>query len=221
MERKIKFAADEFYHVYNRGVEKRDIFMDLRDKLRFQRLLYFANSSKPLDFKQIQGLPLDTAERGETLVNIGAYCLMPNHFHLLIHEKKDGGLSKFMMKLTTAYSMYFNKKTNRSGRLFQNIFQARHIETDEHLNYLFAYIHLNPIKLADRRWPHTDLAKISGFEPFLNNYSFSSYPDYRHETKRPEAAILAPQAFPEYFSTKREFGAFIQDWLRIQILTKI
>src|SRR3990167_6058915 len=124
MERKFSFSVGEFYHLYGRGVEKRTIFLDQSDYSRFIRLLYIANSEKPFEYKLVRGLPLEKVNRGGSLVSIGAYCLMPNHFHLLVREKTEGGISKFMSKLMTAYSMYFNKKNSRTGRLFQNTFQA-------------------------------------------------------------------------------------------------
>ena len=82
MERKFNFAEGEYYHIYNRGVDKRDIFLDEADRKRFQRMLYIANGNKPVVYKLIQGRPLELVEKGESIVAIGAYCLMPNHFHL-------------------------------------------------------------------------------------------------------------------------------------------
>ena len=87
--------------------------------------------------------------RKETLVDIGAYCLMPNHFHLLIRETAEGNISRFMLKLQTGYPMYFNKKYQRTGALFEGKFKAKHITNDNHLKYLFAYLHLNPVKITD------------------------------------------------------------------------
>jgi len=96
---------------------------------------------------------LKKINRGEQLVNIVTYCLMSNHFHLLIYEKTEGGISKFMQKVTTAYTMYFNKSKQRTGALFQGKFKAKHASiNDNYLKYLVAYIHLNPIKLIDAQW---------------------------------------------------------------------
>ena len=77
---------------------------------------------------------------------------MPNHFHILVKEKIENGISKFMGKLTTGYSMYFNKRYDRTGSLFQGVFKSVHADSDEYLKYLFAYIHLNPIKLINPEW---------------------------------------------------------------------
>jgi len=102
MERKFRFSVGEFYHLYNRGNNKADIFLNNDDKKRFLKLLYVCNSSQPVVFKTIQGLPLDKIERRDTLIDIGAYCLMHNHFHLLAREKIKNGISIFMEKLLTA-----------------------------------------------------------------------------------------------------------------------
>src|SRR3989338_2657209 len=123
MNRKFQFSVGEFYHLYNRGSNKMPIFLDDSYKKRFIKLLFVCNSKKPVVFKTIQGLPLDEIDRGETLVDIGSYCLMPNHFHLLIREKMENGISLFMEKLSTAYSMYFNKKNERTGGLFEGTFK--------------------------------------------------------------------------------------------------
>ena len=151
MARTFSFAIGEFYHIYNRGTEKRNIFASNSDRNHFLALLYFANQSEPADLK-LQGRTLsETVEQktGTPLVEIVAYCLMPNHFHLLIREIEEGGISKFMQKLTTGYTMYFNKWHERNGSLFQGRFKATHVADDRYLRYLISYIHLNPIKLIE------------------------------------------------------------------------
>ncbi|MBU3925748.1 transposase, partial [Patescibacteria group bacterium] len=178
MERKFRFSEGEFYHLYNRGINKMAIFLNNIDKKRFIKLLFACNSKKPVVFKNIQGLPLEEIERGETIVDIGAYCLMPNHFHLLVREKTENGISMFMEKLFTAYSMYFNKKNERTGRLFEGIFKATHANKDQYLKYLFAYIHLNPVKLIDLKWKENSITDKEKAKKFLKEYAYSSYLDY-------------------------------------------
>ena len=100
MYRKFEFAENEFYHLYNRGNNKRDIFLDGEDKRRFIKLLFLANNDSPVVLRDILiGRSYVEIKRNETLVDIGAYCLMSNHFHLLVHEKREGGISNFMRKL--------------------------------------------------------------------------------------------------------------------------
>ncbi len=227
MSRNISFGVDEFYHAYNRGTEKRLIFNDQNDRDRFLNLLFLANSSQSIELRRshhrgggLASAPFvgafDQEKRGETLVDIGAYCLMPNHFHLLVREKTESGLSAFIHKLLTAYTMYFNLKYKRSGALFEGPFRAKHIDDDNYLHYLFAYIHLNPIKIAFPAWPEADIANLADAEKYLTNYGFSSYLDYVAPELRPEGLILNKETFPEYFQKPADFSYFLADWVRYQ-----
>lgn len=103
---------------------------------------------------------------------------MPNHFHLLIRENTEGGISKFMGKLLTAYSMYFNKKNERSGPLFTRPFRAVHVARDEHLNHLFSYIHLNCVDLIDKDWKIHGIQDMNKAEKYLLEYPYSSYKEF-------------------------------------------
>lgn len=216
MERKFSFSINEFYHIYNRGNNKSVIFTNNVDRQRFIKLLYVCNSTKPVIFKNIQGMPLDKIVRDETLVDIGAYCLMPNHFHLLLHEKVEDGISKFMEKLLTSYSMYFNKKYSRTGKLFEGRFKATHSDTDEYLKYLFSYIHLNPVKLIDSKWKENHIIDRMGAKQYLSTYIYSSYLDYVGKNNREEIKILNQGAFPEYFENFKEFEKFIDEWMSFE-----
>ncbi len=217
MQRKFSFSIDEYYHLYNRGNDKRLIYLEQRDYIRFQCLLFLCNGSvsvnisesfpKGIFFQDIVGI-----DRNETLVDVGAYCLMPNHFHLLVREKKENGISQFMRKTATAYSMYFNAKYERTGKLFEGAFKARHIDDDVYLKYLFSYIHLNPVKLIDKKWKVNRIQEKECARKYLENYSHSSYLDYRGKG-RSEESILNRRAFPDYFDQPKEFNDFLDDWL--------
>lgn len=214
MTRPFSFAPGEFYHVYNRGTEKRNVFMSRADRDRFLSLLYFANQDEPADLK-LQGstlLEIVSERGGVPLVEIVAYCLMPNHFHLLIRELDEGGISKFMQKLTTGYTMYFNKRHERNGSLFQGRFKATHVADDRYLRYLISYIHLNPIKLIEPKWKEVGIADRTRAEKFLKSYVHSSYLDYLGE-KRPEEMVLTREVLPEYFSSGADFESFVTEWL--------
>ncbi len=214
MERKFEFSVGEFYHLYNRGNNKGNIFLGDDDRRRFLKLLYVCNSSKPVVFKTIQGLPLDKIERGDTIVDIGAYCLMPNHFHILAREKIKNGISVFMGKMLTAYSMYFNKKHERTGKLFESVFRAVHSNTDRHLEHLFIYIHLNPLKLLEPKWKELGISDINNAKHFLENYYYSSYLDYlKNRINRPEELLIDKNNFPKYFENFLEFDSAINEWL--------
>jgi putative transposase len=176
-------------------------------------LLFACNSSE--DFK-IDNLnkkeSLLNAKRGNQLVHIGAYCLMPNHFHLLLTDTGEGNISKFMKKLLTAYVMYFNKKYQRTGALFEGKFKAEHANTDKYLKYVFSYIHLNPVKLVESKWREVGIKNKSKVLKFLEQYDYSSYPDYLG-IERPEKVILNRNAFPDYFPSRKDFKKEIFDWI--------
>ena len=214
MSRVFNFAPEEFYHLYNRGTEKRNIFLSNSDYDRFLTLLYLVNQPGPAVLK-IQGRTLEELRGkhdGEPLVEIVAYCLMPNHFHLLVREVQDGGISKFMQKLTTGYTMYFNKKNDRSGALFQGKFKATHVADDRYLRYLVSYIHLNPIKLIEPNWKETGIADCIAAENYLAAYTPSSYRDYLGETRQ-QGILLSPTALPGYFDSGMDFKSLVTEWL--------
>jgi len=215
MQRKIEISVGEFYHIYSRGVEKRNIFLDASDKERFHKLLYFANGERPYVFRLIQGQPLNAIEVGERKTAIGAYVLMPNHIHILVKETQEGGVSGFMEKLLTGYSMYFNKKYDRVGPLFQSRFKAQHANRDEYLKYLFAYIHLNPIKLFEPKWREKGIKDTVRAKKFLGQYQYSSYAEYAGK-ERSESIILSKKEFPDYFSEQDSFDDFLHDWLEFR-----
>lgn len=215
MSRNIELSINEFYHLYNRGTDKRVVFADTEDYERFIALLYLANSTTPVHVSNYQGLTLMellSIEKNETLVDIGAYCLMPNHFHILVREKTENGISMFMQKIMTGYTMYFNKKHKRTGALFGGTFKAQHVVRDEHLKYLFAYIHLNPVKLIDLKWKKNGISDLGKSEAYLRNYQYSSYLDYLGHNRK-EKLILTKKAFPEYFETHTAFRKFVSWWL--------
>lgn len=212
MERKINFAPEEYFHIYNRGTDKREIFNNNSDYTRFLESLYLFNSQERVVLKMVPKKERFTYERGETIVDIGAYCLMPNHFHLLVRSKQEKGVSLFMEKIQTSYSMYFNKKYNRNGSLFQGPFKAQHVSRDEYLKYLFSYIHLNPVKIIDPDWKDVGIKDVLATKNFLKKYMFSSYQDYFFNN-RTEASILNKEAFPEYFRNNNDFNDFIEFWL--------
>lgn len=216
MGRNIKFASGSYFHIYNRGTEKREIFLDNNDYQRFLILLYLCNNIDPVNIRDRldKGLTFGeffNIERKETLVDIGAYCLMNNHVHLLVKNKTENGISRFTQKLFTGYTMYFNKKNKRTGSLFESTFKANLVDKNEYLKYLFAYIHLNPIKLIESDWKEKGIKDIDKAKIFLKNYLWSSYSFYIGERKNDP--ILNKEDFPRYFYNNKEFNEFVNDWL--------
>ncbi len=203
-----------FYHVYNRGTDKRTIYQNPVDYRRFIELLFLSNSTQPVNVRDVheQYSSVFDYDRGNNLVAIGAYCLMPNHFHILATPIVENGLSTFMGKLTTGYSMYFNKKYDRTGVLFQGRFKSELADRDEHLKYLYAYIHLNPVKLIDPKWKEQGSKEAAKSFNFATSYSYSSLPDYLGQL-RPENAIVNSDPFPEYFLTPNDIREELFEWL--------
>ena len=211
--RKKTFVSEEFYHIYNRGNSKQKIFHDREDIYRFISLMYACNSFYNFRIYSLNNneTPYDF-ERGTLLVNIGAYVIMPNHFHILVTQAQKGDISKFMQKLTTAYVMYYNKKYIRTGSLFEGKFKAEHLNKDSYLKYIFSYIHLNPIKLIDKNWKEKGIRNKNEVLSYLDEYEYSSYADYIGE-ERVQNKILNSEAFPNYFPTKQEFSREIFEWI--------
>lgn len=163
---------DGSYHIYNRGVEKRTIFEDEQDYKVFLSYLKFALSEPPKNedvakIFTLQGSPFKGVPRipknFQNKIELVTYCLMPNHFHLLLKQIDDSSLKSFMMSLITRYSMYFNKRYDRVGSLFQGIYRAVLITDEPYLLHLSRYIHLNPAEFTnDLTSAHSSYADYLG-----------------------------------------------------------
>jgi putative transposase len=218
MLRKDPFVTGEYYHIYNRGVDKRVIFKSAHNYERFLMLLYICNTDQPIQLERLCSRGKKTytdilsLDRNRNLVSVGAWCLMPNHFHILIKQEVDGGITKFMKKIGTAYSMYFNGMYKRQGALFGGPFKSKLVaEDDQYLRQLFGYIHLNPLDIKFPDWEKEKRRASSDMRFFLEGYRYSSYLEYRGK-KRPESAILSIKAFPSYFKNIKEYTDFINSY---------
>jgi len=215
--RNLNFSINEYYHIYNRGTDSRNIFIDDEDRVRFTKLLFVANGTNSFVFRDLpMGVVYKKFERGNEITAIGAYCLMTNHFHILLKETEENGISNFMRKVLVGYSSYFNKKYKRTGHLFEGPFKAKHLDTDEYLKYIFSYIHLNPVKIIDPKWKENGITDKQKAEEYLDKYHYSSYQEYLSKT-RPESVIINKIPFPEYFQDTKEFKDFIDDWLNFKL----
>lgn len=179
-------SNNEIYHIYNRGVEKRIVFLDDEDHLRFIHDLFEFNDINATpnltyyfksQFKEV-GLPKIEQEPRKLLVEILAFCLMTNHFHLMIRQKINGGITLFMRKLGTGYTNYFNQKYQRVGHLFQGKYKIIHLEQDNHFLFLPYYIHLNPLEFIIPEWKEKGVKDIKKATRFLETYRWSSFLDY-------------------------------------------
>ena len=171
--KKPPFVTDEIYHVYNRGVEKRNVFIETSDYLRMVHDLYELNDKNATLNSQYQFKHNPSGQRDdqirETLVEILAFVLMPNHYHLVLRQIMEGGIVKFMQKLGTGYTVYFNKKNDRVGPLFQGSFKATHIATNDYLQNVLGYVHTNPV---------AHYRGSTSVMDFLEQYRWSSLLDY-------------------------------------------
>ena len=224
--RKNPLVNGEYYHIYNRGNNKQKIFCDDADYDRFIKLLYLCNSNTKFNFKEdiVQNkISAWDFERGDQLVAIGAWVLMPNHFHIYLTpipklpkqgfgKNEQSNITEFMLKLCTAYAKYFNRKYGRTGSLFEGKFKSVHIDNENQAKYLFSYIHLNPIKLIQSDWKENGIKDKNEVINFLYNYKWGSYSDFL-EIKRPENKILSLDKFINYFNNPTDFKKEIFDWI--------
>ncbi|MCX6745362.1 MAG: transposase [Candidatus Parcubacteria bacterium] len=226
--RKEKFITGEYYHIYNRGVDRRDIFLDEGDYGRFLKSMLEFNSCK-VDggmyrkfLRERSGIalrgstsnleveplrhPLSSADKSlenskvtpsDPLVAFIAYCLNPNHFHLVLRQEGDDGIVKFMQRLGTAYTMYFNKRNERSGALFQSRFKAVQIDSEEHLFWVSAYVNGN--------------AQIHGVIPDAAEYKWCSYPEYLGLTN---SVICNKKIIPSHYKDLEKFKKASEECFR-------
>lgn len=147
--RKTPFVTGEIYHIFNRGTDHRDIIKDVFDRQRFLQSMEEFNVVEPIgsiyaqQFNQLSTPTTKSDKPKERLVNIVAYCINPNHFHLILEQVAEKGIEKFMQKLGGGYTRYFNERHKRTGVLFQGKFKAVHVDSDEYLLFVSAYVNLN------------------------------------------------------------------------------
>lgn len=232
-ERKVKLTEGEIYHIYNRGNSKNTIFHDKQDYERFLKMLYLCNGTKKFKAKDFIKINKNMflVDRGEPLVEILFFVLMPNHFHLVLVSKKsdlkrtdnnlESNISVFMKRLTFAYSRYYNYKYARSGSLFEGKFKAEHVSDSNYLKYLFSYIHLNPVKLIQSNWKEVGVEDFRRTNQFLNEYEQSSFKDYFDLTRKVSGVekIISKQGFFSRIEKDTNLNKEIFDWLNYKTIT--
>ncbi len=167
----------EIYHVLNRGVDKRNITLDDADRMRFLHDLFIFNDQHHVLHYNLSKRHKINSSR-KLLVHIYAFCLMPNHYHLLISPVVENGVSLFMKKLSMGYTKYFNERHIRSGALWQGKHKKVLIENDAHFMYIPYYIHLNALDMAYPQWRQGNVRNPSKALEYLNKYRWSSHQDY-------------------------------------------
>lgn len=183
-------TTGEFFHIYNRGVEKRPITADDHDRKRWiETMLYYRFSDTENQFS-LADLASFVGEQPQ--VEVVCYCLMPNHFHIVARQVVDGGISEWLRKLTVSYSRYFNTRHDRVGPLFQGPYKCRRITSTEDLLHVCRYVHLNPYvaKLIDD----------------LILYPWSSFPDFIRSPDDARGLTL------NQFTTPEEYQQFVTDF---------
>ncbi len=195
--RKLQFTPSQFYHIYNRGNARQNIFVNDKDRYRFLQAMYLSNNSSSfLSIEELErnksGYTLEEIKKiienndvnREPLVKICADCLMPNHFHFLLQETQESGIIKFMQRLGTSYAKYFAIKYDRPGSLFQGRFKAVHINKDEQLRYMLAYINvINPAQLAEPHLKEKGIKNMNKVWEKVNNYKWSTHQEYINKRK--------------------------------------
>jgi len=201
--RKFVFANNYVYHVFNRGVNRQQIFFSQNSYKRFLDVCkYYQYFSPPIRFSYYLEMSIEqrllfmqSLQMQEKKVSILAYCLMPNHFHFLLEQLQENGISKFISQICNSYTKYVNTRYNRVGPLLQGIFKAVQIETDEQLMHVSRYIHLNPIASHVIR------------NDQLENYTWSSYPKYYSGNQN----FVNSEKVLSLFSSSDEYKSFISD----------
>jgi putative transposase len=205
----------DLYHALNRGVDKRVIFQDSQDYARFVHDMFVfnrraeANNTARRPMVDLRSRPSGNTEdvyetfseehASEKLVDIHGWCLMPNHYHLLLSEKCDGGMTRFLRRLNIGYAKYFNKKYDRSGALVQGRTKKILVAQDAHFLHILNYIHLNPLDLQTdtNTWRSGKVLKNEDITHILDTYKWSSYCDYNNTKNFP--SILTRELFDSVF----------------------
>ena len=202
--KKPKFVTGEIYHIYNRGADKRSLFSNDSDCSRFTFSMYKFNKIERTRCRE------NKKSRGSAsafLVDILYESLVKNHFHITLKQVIDGGIEKFMQKLGTGYAMYFNKKHDRKGVLFEGSFKAIHIDSDSYLKEISRYIHLNPLKLIEPKFREEGVRDLDRAKEFLRNYKWSSFQDYIGKKNFPY--LLNNKFHSDYFEDFKEYEEFV------------
>jgi putative transposase len=202
--RNTPLVTGQYYHIFNRGINRRLTFINKREYQRaLSSLQYCLYSKRPVSYSKFLTLDQDLRQiiieklnKVPKLVKVIAFCLMPNHFHLLVKQQLDNGISKLLGDFQNGYTRYFNTRNNRSGPLFNTQFKAVLIETDEQLVHVSRYIHLNPYT-----------AFIIKEIEELENYNWSSLPEYINT----QSKITESEEILSLFKNAQAYQKFIFD----------
>lgn len=225
--RKERFANEEIYHIVIRSIDDNLLFKNIDDYYRGIFSIYEFNDTKSAIIRERRRVRLQikkllsqrnrtdenkVADTRNKLVEILAFCFMPNHIHLLLRQARNDGVEKFMLKIGTGYGGYFNRKYNRKGHVFQNRFNAVHIKTDNQLRAALIYIHTNPISLIEPGWKDGKIRNLKRAIEFLNNYKWSSHRDYLGINNFP--SVTEREFLLEIMGGVVGYQNAIKDWIK-------
>ncbi|MBI2627277.1 MAG: transposase [Parcubacteria group bacterium] len=209
----------ELYHIINRGVDKRRIFTQEKDFLRFIHNMFEFNDERRADTASYffnKSIDLETRSilhtDRELLVDIHAFALMPNHYHLLLSSRIGKGIPRFMHKLNMGYTKYFNLKYKRTGTLFEGGYRAAHIKDESHFIHIPYYIHFNPLDLYSPEWRERKLKDYRKAIKFLENYRWSSHLDYLGKKNFP--SITSRDFLLDVFRGNKAYKSAMYSWLK-------
>jgi len=215
---------NDIYHVLSRGVDKRKIFLDKGDYLRFIHNLFVLNNQKVIhtthyNFERFENQnekgdiasPHIKKESRKLLVEILAFCLMPNHYHLLLSPSVEGGIPKFMKKLNMAYAKYFNVRYKRKGTLFESRYKSILVNNSNYFLNLPYYIHLNPLDMEFSEWRNRKIKDHDKAIEYLNNYRWSSHLDYCGKKNFP--SVTNRELLLDVFGGQEKYNKDINKWL--------
>ena len=214
-----QLVNNETYHIVVRGAGDLSIFKNENDYYRAIFSLYEFNTTKSIEIrmqrKKREALKANggqsSGDSRELLVEILAFCCMPNHIHLWLKQIEDEGITRFMRKFGTGYAHYFNKKYDKKGHLFQGRFKAIHVKTNRQLQNLFVYIHANPISLIEPGWKKKGIINQKEVINFIENYKWSSYSDYLGKSNFP--SVTERNLILKIMGKEKECKDFVKDWI--------
>lgn len=221
--RRQQFETGKIYHIVTRGIDNNLLFKNIDDYYRGIFSIYEFNTIKLIKIrerrkarlkeKQIEKITGPTGvDTRSLLVEVLVFCLMPNHIHLLLKQVQDGGMIKFMSKFGSGYGGYFNRKYGRKGYVFQNRFRSIEIKNDEQLKIVFAYINTNPISIIDSNWKKGKVQDLNKIIEFVENYKWSSYPDYLGRINFP--SVTNRKFISELFNNEKDCKQFVDSWVQ-------
>ncbi len=234
--RKEQFVNGEIYHIIVKGVDGNVIFKNIDDHYRGAFSIYEFNNAKRVEIRerrrerakikeqikkvsrefekiknQVCGGPT-SADSRDKMVEVLAFCVMPNHLHLLLRQLREGGINKFMVKLGTGYGGYFNRKYSHQGHVFQKQFTAVHIKNEEQLKTVFVYIHINPVSLIEPIWKEKGIKNPKKVIKFLEDYKWSSYPDYIGKKSFP--SVTDRDFISKIIGGEQGCKEFVESWIK-------